>query len=123
MGRTSEKTEQAKGAASDAQDYAGGKARDAQKYARDSAEYAQAKAGEAADQGASTWQKVKDAASHAYNTVRARALQGLLFRCVCKRALCSVSNIEKYDYRCASDTKHELAFPDKYWFLNVAEIL
>ena len=95
MGRTSEKTEQAKGAASDAQEYASGKAGDAQKYARDSAEYAQAKAGEAADQGASTWEKVKNAASHAYNTVRARACRACCFITVCKRASCSVSRIGK----------------------------
>lgn len=70
MGHGSEKTEQARDAASSAQDYATGKARDAHKYAKDSAEYAQAKADEAAEQGGSTWQKVKDSASQAYDTVR-----------------------------------------------------
>ncbi len=70
MGHGSEKTEQARAAAGDAQDYATGKAKDAHKYAKDSAEYAQAKANEAAEQGGSTWQKVKDGASQAYDTVR-----------------------------------------------------
>jgi len=69
-GHTSKKTEQAKAAAGDAQDYATGKAKDAHKYAKDSAEYAQAKTNEAAEQGSSTWQKVKDSASQAYDTVR-----------------------------------------------------
>ena len=69
MGHGSEKTEQARAAAGDAQDYAHGKAKDAHKYAKDSAEYAQAKANEAAEQGGSTWQKVKDGASQAYDSV------------------------------------------------------